>query len=184
MKLRNIIIPVLCLAMLALTGCGKSSSDEAITTSTTTQPTTQPSTGGVTTQTAPTTGNIKFSTIGANAIGALDMTIDLPAGVTVDADAATGEVAAGTVTISGVAANGTGQVAAKVASGKVTISMIDTTGFGSGECVTIHFKVADGGTFPADTATFTATVTGAMATDGKTPINGVTAAPATLTADS
>ena len=139
--------------------------------------------GGQASTVAPTSGKIVVGTSGASAIGSLDLTVNLPAGVTVDADAATGEAAAGTVTISGVAANGAGQVAAKVASGKVALGMTNTTGFGAGECVTLHFKVVAGGTFPANASAFTMTVTGATATDGKTPINGVTAAPSTLTAD-
>ncbi len=130
---------------------------------------------------APTDGVLKISTAGTSVMGALDMTINLPAGMTVNvADPATGEAAAGTVTNSGSAGAGT-QVVAKVipaagsTSGKVVIGMINSTGFGAGECLTIDFKIAAGTNFPAATD-FAITGVSAKDTNAKL-INGVTAAP-------
>ncbi len=135
---------------------------------------------------APTDGVLKISTSGASFMGALDMTLNLPAGVTVTvADPATGEAAAGTVTNSGAAGTGT-QVAAKVipttggTPGQVVIGMINPAGFGGGECLTIDFKIATGVNLPA-AADFT--ITGVSAKDlGAKLINGVTAAPKSVAA--
>jgi hypothetical protein len=137
--------------------------------------------GSVAPSATPTDGVLKISTAGANVMGALDMTIDLPAGVTVNvADPATGEAAAGTVTNSGSAGAGT-QVVAKVipaagsTPGKMVIGMINSTGFGAGECLTIDFKIAAGANFPAATDFG---ITGVSAKDANAKlINGVTAAP-------
>jgi hypothetical protein len=138
---------------------------------------------------APSGGVLKISTAGTAAtIGALDMTVNLPAGTTVTADPATGEAAAGTITVSGAAAlHGGSQAAAKVtpasggAPGKVVISMINPNGFGAGECVTIDFKLEAGATLPANSTAFTVTGVAAKALDG-TPLTGVTAAPMSLAA--
>jgi hypothetical protein len=138
---------------------------------------------------APSGGVLKISTAGtAAAIGALDMTVNLPAGTTVTADPVTGEAAPGTITVSGAAvANGGSQVAAKVtpaaggAPGKVVISMINPNGFGAGECMTIDFKLETGAAFPVNASAFSMTGVAAKALDG-TPITGVTAAPTSLAA--
>ena len=134
----------------------------------------------------PTNGTLKISTSGPSGIGALDMTIDLPAGTTVAADAATGETAAGVVTISGVAANGSNKlIAAKFTPatsgiyGKLKISMVNSTGFGPGECVTVDFHVATGGSFPAAASAFA--VSGVSAKDlNSNLLSGVTVAPASM----
>lgn len=133
----------------------------------------------------PTNGILKISTSGGPSIGALDMTVTLPAGVEVAvADPATGEAEAGAVAISGAAATGSNkQVAAKVTpasggnKGKVTISMVNSTGFGPGECLTVDFKVT-GGTFPAK-GDFAVTGLAAKGVDAA-PLSGVTAAPASV----
>lgn len=134
----------------------------------------------------PTNGILKISTSGSPNIGALDMTVTIPAGVEVAADPATGEAAPGAVVISGAAATGNNKLlAAKVTPasggnpGKLTISMINSTGFGPGECVTVDFKVAAGGSFPAKAA-FTMTGVSAKGLDGTTPLSGVTVAPASV----
>jgi hypothetical protein len=137
--------------------------------------------GSVAPSATPAGGVLKISTAGANVIGALDLTVNLPAGVTMNVvDPATGEAVAGTVVSSGAAAAGT-QVVAKVipvaggTPGKVVIGMINSTGFNSGECVTIDFNVAAGTNFPAATDF---TITGVSAKDVNAKlINGVTAAP-------
>jgi hypothetical protein len=137
----------------------------------------------------PTNGILKISTAGpANIIGAVDLTVNLPAGATVAADPATGEAAAGTVTITGAAATGNNKlVSAKVTPasnagpGKVTISMVNATGFGPGECVTVDFAMAAGATFPAKADAFTVTGASAKGLDGKL-LSGVTVAPSSLAA--
>jgi hypothetical protein len=133
----------------------------------------------------PTNGILKISTSGSPNIGALDMTVTIPAGVEVAADPITGEAAAGAVTISGVAATSSNKlIAAKVTpasggnKGKLTISMVNGTGFGPGECITVDFKVATGGTFPAK-ADFAVSAASAKGLDG-TPLSSVTAAPASV----
>jgi hypothetical protein len=148
---------------------GKSSSDT---------PTTATPSGGI----------LKVSTAGsANVIGALDMTVTLPAGATVAADAATGEAAAGAVTISGTAAGGSNkQVVAKFTPpangnpGKLTISMINATGFGPGECITVDFALTKGSNFPKATD-FGVTGVAAKGLDSA-PLSGITAAPSSLAA--
>ena len=138
---------------------------------------------------APAGGVLKISTAGTAAtIGALDMTVNLPAGTTVTADSVTGEAAAGTITVSGAAAaNGGSQVAAKVnpasggASANVVISMINPNGFEAGECMTIDFKLATGAAFPVNASVFSVTGVAAKALDG-TPLSGVTVAPTSLAA--
>jgi len=137
----------------------------------------------------PTNGILKIGTAGpANTIGAVDLTVTLPAGTTVAADPVTGEAAAVTVTISGAAATGSNKlVAAKVTPassagpGKVTISMINTTGFVPGECLTVDFAVTTGGTFPANVNAFAVTGVSAKGLDAA-PLSGVTAAPSSLAA--
>jgi len=87
---------------------------------------------------APTSGLLKLTTSGnATTIGAIDVTVNLPAGVTVKADPATGEVQqGGIVTISGVAAIGDNRlVSAKFTPGtpgRLHIALINTAGFGPG----------------------------------------------------
>jgi hypothetical protein len=133
----------------------------------------------------PVNGILKISTSGSSTIGALDLIVTIPAGVEVTADPVTGEAAVGAVVISGVAATGTNKlIAAKVTPatganpGKLTISMINSTGFGPGECITVDFHVATGGSFPATAAAFTVTGS-AKGVDG-TPLSGVIAAPASI----
>jgi len=138
---------------------------------------------------SPTNGILKISTAGpANTIGAVDMTVTLPAGVTVTADPVTGEAAAGIVTISGAAAVGGNKlIAAKVTPasnagpGKVTISMISATGFAPGECLTVDFEMVAGGTFPAKADAFAVTGVAVKGLDAKL-LTGMTAVPSSLAA--
>jgi len=142
-------------------------------------------TGATATAAVTTGGKLKISTSGAtHTIGAIDMTVSLPAGVEVAADPATGEAMVGTVTISGVAAAGSnGLIVAKVTTSpaKLSLSMVNALGFGIGECATIEFKMAPGAAFPAGATAFGISGFSARGTDGL-PISGVTAAPTSLSA--
>jgi hypothetical protein len=130
---------------------------------------------------APTSGLLKIRTDQSpDTIGAIDVTVSFPAGVSVSADAATGEPAAGVVTASGVAAGNNDLVAAKFtpASGgspaQLHAALVDVTGFGPGEFMTIKFDVDAGGSFPASASAFS--VTGFSATGTRSgPLSGVTA---------
>jgi hypothetical protein len=134
---------------------------------------------------APTGGFLKLSTSGNSAtIGAIDVTVNLPAGVTVNANTATGEVTSGgVVTVTGVAAAGDNKlVSAKFTPGtpaQLHIALVNTTGFGLGEFVTIKFDLGAGGSFPANASAFS--VAGFTASDpaGK-PLGGITAAPVSV----
>jgi hypothetical protein len=141
--------------------------------------------GGTITLTAPTSGLLKITTGGTTSImGAIDLTVILPAGAKVSADA-TGETTAGVVKASGVAAGSNTLATAKFTAATTTapaqlrIGLINPTGFGLGECVTIKFDLDTGASFPAAATAFTVTgftakdITGAL-------LNGITVAPASL----
>jgi len=138
---------------------------------------------------APTGGLLKIGSAGtAGTIGAVDLTVILPAGVKVNADAATGEAAADAITVSGVAFGGGSKLtAAKFtpAAGGVPaqlhILLINAEGFGLGEFATIRFEV-EGGSFPAGVNTFFVTGFAAKGLDG-TPLSGITAAPASVSTE-
>lgn len=135
----------------------------------------------------PTSGLLKLSTAGiANTIGAIDVAINLPVGVRVNANATTGETAAGVITISGVAASGDN----KMATAKFTpasagtqaqlhIFLIHAAGFGLGEFVTIKFDLDTGGNFPPTKNAFDMAGFAAKGLNGS-PISGVTAAPSSM----
>ena len=132
----------------------------------------------------PTSGFLKLAGSGnATAIGAIDLTVDFPAGVTVKANTATGEVTeGGIVTISGVAAVGDNRlVSAKFTPGtpgRLHIALINTAGFGPGEFVTVRFEVA-GGSFPANAAAFSVAAFAASDPTGNS-LAGITAAPVSV----
>ena len=143
--------------------------------------------GAITPIPAPTGGLLQLvCSGGATTIGAIDVTVNLPAGVTVKANAATGEVTSGdVVTISGVAAvGGNNLVSAKFTPGtpgQLHIALINTAGFGPGEFVTIKFDLA-GGSFPANASAFA--VAGFAASDpAGAPLGGMTATPASVGAE-
>lgn len=131
----------------------------------------------------PTGGLLKLRTAGASGtIGGIDVTVNLPAGVTVKADANTGETASGAVSISGSAAVGSNKLSSAKftpASGgnpaRLKIILINTSGFGQGgEFVTIRFDLT-GESLPAPTAF---SVTGFAATDlSASPLSGINAEP-------
>jgi hypothetical protein len=144
-------------------------------------------TGATITLATPTSGVLKLSTAGtADAIGGIDLTIGFPAGVVVDADG-TGEPASGVVTVSGVAAVGDNTLtAAKFtpASGgnpaQLHIALVNATGFGLGEFVTVKFKLAAGGALPAGKDAFTVTGFAAKGLSSATTLAGITAAPSSV----
>jgi hypothetical protein len=136
----------------------------------------------------PTGGLLKISSAGsAGAIGAIDVTVILPAGVKVNADAATGEAAAEVVTVSGVAATSANKlVAAKFTPaaggtpGQLHILLISSEGFGPGEFATVRFEV-EGGTFPKVDA-FSVTGFTARGLTGS-ELKGISALPASVSTD-
>jgi hypothetical protein len=173
MRLKDLFVSVLCLsvmAVLTLSGCGGGDGDTA--------PVTPP---------VPTAGLLKMSSTGSSlAIGGIDMTISMPAGVTVKADPNTGEASSGVITISGVATAGSSKLAtakftpaAGGSPAQLHIVMINTTGFGDGEFVSINFDLVGGIDLPSVTA-FSVIGISANALDG-TPLGGITAAPLSVT---
>jgi len=133
---------------------------------------------------SPTSGLLKLGTAGtAGTIGAIDVTIHLPAGITVNADALTGETSAGVVTVSGVAASGSNRLAsakytaaAGATPAQLHIVAINAAGFGLGEFVTIRFNLDAGTNFPATASDFTVAVFSAFGLSG-TALTSITATP-------
>jgi hypothetical protein len=110
------------------------------------------------------------------------LTIALPAGVIVNADPLTGQTADGVVTISGAAAVGINTLSvakftpASIGSpGLLHIAMLNGSGFGLGEFVTIQFGTTAGANFPLSTQ-FSTTTFSAKGVNGAA-LSGVTAAP-------
>jgi hypothetical protein len=129
---------------------------------------------------------LKVSAAGTpSTIGAVDMTINFPAGVKVNADAATGQTAEGVVAASGVAAGGNTLAAGKFTPASDTtpaqlrIGLINTAGFGLGEFVTIRLDLEDGGSFPADATAFSVAGFAAMGLDGA-PLSGISVSNMTI----
>jgi hypothetical protein len=174
MKKRILIILGMFLAVSVLTACGRSSDE-----------------GPAPAPANPTAGVLKLNSIGAANIGGLDMMVNLPAGITVDADATTGEAAAGAVTASGAAAGTNSLASAKLIPATTTspaqlhVVVVNANGFGEGECVTIKFNVNANATFPADKSAFSVVVNGAVAADANsTPLTNVTVSTASLATES
>ncbi len=147
----------LILALFTISGCGGSGGDD----DTTVPPPVQP-----------TTAEVKLISQGAGMIHGIDVTVELPAGVTVKAtpDATNPSVMVtdtGVVTASGAAAANTNTIATYEAtpSGVVDIHLANAAGFAPGEFVTIVCDIAVG-SFPVATDF---NVTGFSAVDG----NGV-----------
>jgi hypothetical protein len=131
----------------------------------------------------PTSGLLKLGTAGTvSVIAGIDLTLNLPAGIIVDADPITGVVADGVVTISGVAAVGTRNVtvakytpAAIGVPAKLHVIMANGLGFPLGEFVTILFDLTTGASFPVANA-FSVTSFFAKGLDGA-GLSGITATP-------
>lgn len=134
---------------------------------------------------APTSGLLKLSSAGTpNTIGGIDIVINLPAGVVVNFDQATGEAGPGVVTVSGVAASGSNQLslarytpAAGAAPAQLHVVLINATGFGLGEFATIRFNAGAG--FPASAGEFTIASFSPKALSGTT-LTGITATAASI----
>lgn len=144
--------------------------------------------GGGTSQ--PTTATLILSSVGPvdTAISSADVTITLPAGVTVKTDAA-GAVSDGVAVASGKSVGALNPVASytpatATAAAKVRVLIIDGSNFTVGEFLTVHCDVA-AGSFPQPTdfsAVFTKDANGAdMVYDGATfsPIPGMSLSLAT-----
>lgn len=161
MKARNLIGLITCVAVAVLSGCGGRALPA--------RPATQP-----------TAAVLKLSTRGAlpsgDSIAAIDVTVSLPAGVTVKADG-TGQTLAGTVVPSGVAAGSTAVASFTPASGgnpaRTRIVMINVTGFGTGEFATVNCDIAAGN--PPKATDFGLTGFAAASLTG-TPLSGLTPA--------
>lgn len=167
-KLTLSSLPILALALFTLSACGGGGGG-----------------GGGTTpappaQTSPTAAVVKISTTGTLASGALiggiDMTITLPAGVTVKSTANPPETDAGVVAASGVAAGSmieTNYTAATSGTaGTLRILVANANGFGMGEFATVHCNIASGSTPTAgefSLPTFTAKDLNGAALSGLAP---------------
>ena len=171
MKMKTVICLGISLALLTLAGCGGGGGDgDQITTP-------APS---------PTSGVLKVSAAGTpNTIGAIDMTINFPAGVKVNTVAATGEAAEGVVAASGIAAGintlATGKFtpAAGATPAQLRIGLINTAGFGLGEFVTIKFDLDSGGSFPASATAFSVAGFEADGLSGA-PLSGISVSSITM----
>jgi hypothetical protein len=127
--------------------------------------------------------HLKINTAGLPAgtkIGGIDFTFNLPAGVTVAADAATKKVASGIVVISGgAAAAGTTSISTATFSAPALRAVLASAqGFGAGEFVNISCTIPAGNA--ATAASFTAAMTAATAT--VTDLTGAPLSGVTLTA--
>lgn len=140
MNMRRLIGLVIYLALAVLSGCG--GGDGSTTASSNPNP-------PVATQ--PTAATLKLSTQGTlptgAAIGALDVTVNLPEGVTVKADG-TGQTVAGVMAPSAGAAGSLGVATFTPAAGgnpaKTRIVLINASGVGTGEFATVNCDIAAG----------------------------------------
>jgi hypothetical protein len=134
----------------------------------------------------PTSGQITLSTAGTqNIIAGVDVTVNLPDGVIVNADPITGEVMAGVVTGVGEAAAGSNYLtvakytpASIGVPARLHIVLVNSLGYHVGAFATIQFSVATGASFPA-TSSFSVASTFAKGLDG-TGISGITCAPSSV----
>lgn len=129
---------------------------------------------------------VKLSTVGTlspgTLIGGLQLTLTLPAGVSLRADFSSGQTQfaplAGVVTASGAAASGSLVSASYVpaagaAPGAVTVALISSSGFGVGEFVTINCDVAAGVNLPTPSQ-FVVISFGPIVDQTGAPISGLT----------
>jgi hypothetical protein len=174
LKLQSLIITILFLAVTALSGCSSGKNGDKTAAA--------PPLAAATV----TAGILKLGTAGApNLIGGIDLTVDLPAGVSVEADPKTGEAATGVVTSLGTASGGNLTVAKYApASGgtpaRLHIIVISAGGFPVGEFAAVRFDLAGGAGLPASDA-FALTGFSAISPDGS-KLGGVSAAPVSVDA--
>jgi hypothetical protein len=113
--------------------------------------------------------SLQGSVPAGTSVGTVDFTVNLPAGITAKADAATGETQTGVVVASGNALGST--IVAKYTpatasqAGSIRGGLINTTGFAPGEFVTLNLDI--GGAVPGVSNFSTS---GLIVTD----VNGVT----------
>lgn len=137
--------------------------------------------------TPPTSGLLKLASAGTQStIGAIDIVINLPAGVVVNFDQATGEAGPGVVTVSGVAASGSNQLslarytpAAGAVPAQLHLVLINAAGFGLGEFATIRFDLGADASFPASAGEFTIASFSPKGLSGTT-LTGITATAASI----
>jgi hypothetical protein len=131
-----------------------------------------------------TNGLLKLGVAGSatDLIAGIDLLVNLPAGMSVDADPTSGEPAAGVVTISGAPAGGSSSLvvakyAPAVAGAPATlhIGVLNAAGLHPGEFATVRFNLAAGTTLPALNA-FTMASFSAKGPDGSA-LSGISAAP-------
>jgi hypothetical protein len=173
MKIRLLLNAVVSLAALTLFGCGGGGGGSA-----TSPPGTEPPPGGFT------AGVLTISTVSTpplpagTTINGIDMTITLPAGVTVKADAASGAADPSILVMSGAAAALTNTIALgkydKTANTLRVIVANVQPGFAAGEFMKVNF---DG--YPSGTETFTVVLNqvsgGSDQTVSPATLTGVTA---------
>ncbi len=130
---------------MSLAGCGGGSGD------TTPQGSAVSSRAGIDTATAPRSlnlaVNIEGSLAAGNLVGGVDVTIALPAGVTVTTNSANGEVSADAITFPVQGRSGSRMAlarflpAAAAMPALVRIAFINTSGINTGECLTLKLNV-------------------------------------------
>src|SRR5512147_2222614 len=165
------LLTAILIAAALLSGCSRSGGSGAATS--------PPLAAGAVNETG---GLLKLGAVGAatTLIGGIDLRVNLPAGVTIDADPATGEAAGGAVALSGAAADN-GLIAAKYAPASGTtpatlyIILINAAGFHTGEFATVRFNLAEGTSLPAVGA-FVITNFSAKGPDSSA-LSGIIAAP-------
>jgi hypothetical protein len=131
----------------------------------------------------PTSGLLVLSTAGTpNIMAGVDVTVNLPAGVILNADPITGETASGVVSVSGEALVGSNNLAvakytpASIGTpARLHIVLVNVSGFRLGEFATVQFDLATGAGFPLSSA-FTVMSFSAKGLDGS-GLSGMSAVP-------
>lgn len=167
-----LLLTAILISAALLSGCSKGGGSQAAD---------SPPLSATVSATVAASGELKLGAVGAatNLIAGMDLRVNLPAGVTVDADPATGD-ASTAVTISGAAVDN-GLLAAKYAPASGTapatvhIIVINAAGFHPGEFATIRFNLAEGTSLPAVGA-FVITNFSAKGPDSSA-LSGIIAAP-------
>jgi large repetitive protein len=178
LRMQYILISIFILAVMTLSGCSSGGSGQAAG---------SPPLSATVSATAATGGELKLATAGMpNTIAGIDLTVNLPAGVSVNADSVTGETTSGVVAISGAAAGSNNLVSAKYtpasngAPSRLRIIVISASGFSLGEFLTVRFDQTAGTSLP-EPAAFTVANFSARGIDGST-LSEITAAPLSVDA--
>jgi hypothetical protein len=123
---------------------------------------------------------LKLSSGVTTTIGALDVTVNFPAGITVEADVVTGATLTNVVEPTGDAANGGISLckftaATATAPAQLRITLLNTSGFSMGDFAMVAVDRDPAGSFPMHEQDFAVTSVAVTAPDGSSP-SGVTAA--------